>query len=177
MVDDPLFTPIFEYLARVEKPLLMHIGEPLPAGSRSRRASPLRLLQQKTRSGTCAGVRTCRGTPIRWPRGTGWWKSIPRLRVIGAHLGSLNTVWPKSPGVSTATRNFVVDTSARLADLAFQDSPTVRQFILDYPERILFGTDLVITASQAAMTGAERGKRVRAGAPGDEHAYPLLRKR
>ena len=48
--------------------------------------------------------------------------------------------------------NLAVDISARLGDLAFQDSAKVRDFFLAYQDRILFGTDVVMRQRPSTMS-------------------------
>ncbi|MCD6284802.1 MAG: amidohydrolase family protein, partial [Anaerolineae bacterium] len=52
--------------------------------------------------------------------------------------------------------NFAVDTSARLHDLAWQESEAVRQFFIAYQDRILFGTDIVQRQAQSVVSESER---------------------
>jgi predicted TIM-barrel fold metal-dependent hydrolase len=80
----------------------------------------------------------------------------PRLRVIGAHLGSLEYDVAEVARRLDRYPNFAVDISARLDDLAYQDSALVRQFFLDYSDRVLFGTDMVRVQPQSQMTAEER---------------------
>ena len=52
--------------------------------------------------------------------------------------------------------NFAVDISARLVDLAIQDSAKVRDFFIHYQDRLLFGTDVVMGQKPSSMSTAER---------------------
>ena len=70
----------------------------------------------------------------------------PGLRVVGAHLGSLEYDVDEIAKRFDQYPNFVVDISARLTDLALQDTEKVRQFCIEYLDRILWGTDLVAGA-------------------------------
>lgn len=75
----------------------------------------------------------------------------PNFRIIRAHFGNFEfdvnevTAHEQIP-------NFAVDMSARLIDLAIQPSDKVRRFFLHYADRILFGTDVVISKRPSAMT-------------------------
>jgi predicted TIM-barrel fold metal-dependent hydrolase len=51
-----------------------------------------------------------------------------------------------------------VDISARLLDIAIQDSDKVRQFFIDYADRILFGTDVVMRTPLSSMDDATRSQ-------------------
>jgi hypothetical protein len=80
----------------------------------------------------------------------------PRLRAVGAHLGSLEYDVAEVARRLERYPNFAVDTSARLADLACQDGDIVRQFFLHYQDRILFGTDLVQRVPQSSLSDETR---------------------
>jgi hypothetical protein len=70
----------------------------------------------------------------------------PTLRVVVAHLGSLEYDVDEIARRFDQYPNFVVDISARLTDFALQDTDKVRRFCIDYQYRILWGTDLVAGA-------------------------------
>ncbi|MGC9520511.1 MAG: amidohydrolase family protein, partial [Anaerolineae bacterium] len=143
MVDDPLFDPIYEYLASVGKPVLMHIGEPLacwrPLDAHNAHAGyyaahPEWYMGDKPDHPSHAQLIEARDSVLA---------RHPRLRVIGAHLGSLEYDVAEIGRRLDRFANFAVDTSARLGDLARQDPSVVREFFLRYQDRILFGTDIV----------------------------------
>lgn len=142
MMDDPLFDPLYDYLVSVGKPLLVHICEPYErwpegrealAGRQVRGYSPLR--DEETGGGECPG----------------YWAQIqardnvlerhPDLKVVGAHLGSLEHDVTEIAKRLDRYPNFAVDTSARRTCLACQDSAVVRRFMIDYQDRILWGMD------------------------------------
>lgn len=157
MVDDPLFQPIFEHLAALGKPLLMHIGEPLacwqPLDPRNPHygyysKNPRWHMHGRTDLPSHAQLIAARDRVL---------ENHPRLRVIGAHLGSLEHDVREVARRFERFPNFAVDTSARLPDLAFQDAGLVRAFFEKYPDRILFGTDIVCRKPHGQMTPAERG--------------------
>jgi predicted TIM-barrel fold metal-dependent hydrolase len=66
----------------------------------------------------------------------------PDLRVVGAHLGSMETHIDDLADRLERYPNFAVDTSARVRRLVVQPREKVRDFILKYQDRILYGTDL-----------------------------------
>ena len=68
------------------------------------------------------------------------------LRVVEAHLGSLEYDVDEIAKRFDQHPNFVVDISARLTDFALQDTAKVRRFCTEYQDRILWGTDLVTGA-------------------------------
>ena len=155
-VDDALFEPIFAYLTRVGKPLLFHIGEPRACWQPLVPDTPHYGYYSKNPQWHMFG-RT--DFPSHETLIGSWERLLdkhPDLRVIGAHLGSLEYDVAEVARRLDRFPNLAVDISARLGDLVFQDSETVRQFFLAYPDRILFGTDLVRRRSQETMTDDER---------------------
>jgi predicted TIM-barrel fold metal-dependent hydrolase len=83
----------------------------------------------------------------------------PRLRVIGAHLGSLEYDVAEIAARLDAYPNFAVDTSARMKDLAVQDPATVGQFLTAYAGRVLFGTDIVSREPLSEMSEEEQAAK------------------
>ncbi|NLF40778.1 amidohydrolase family protein [bacterium] len=146
MADDPLFTPIFEFLASRGKPLLAHLNEPLARWRDEHGALDPALAGRRTRT-------TYRplGEDERPPGCPGYWRQIeardhllelhPRLRVIGAHLGSLEHDVAEVAARLDRYPNFAVDTSARRGDLACQDPAVVTAFLSNYRDRVLWGMD------------------------------------
>ena len=66
----------------------------------------------------------------------------PKLRVVGAHLGSLEDNLGQLADDFDRYPNFAVDTAARVIHLAVMPKDEVRAFILKYQGRILYGTDM-----------------------------------
>ncbi len=144
MPDDPLFDPILAFIAREGRTLLCHIAEPLecwqplnPDGVHYSYYSAYPEWHMHNRPGFPSHERlmAARDRMI---------EKHPALRVVGAHLGSLE--WDVAEVAKRLARypNFAVDISARLGDLAAQDSDVVRAFVCDYADRVLFGTDIVM---------------------------------
>lgn len=75
----------------------------------------------------------------------------PHLRVVGAHLGSMEADVDQVAATLDRYPNFAIDTGARVAHLTIQPSPKVRAFLIKYQDRVLYGTDI-------AFFGKETGK-------------------
>jgi len=156
MVDDPAFDPIYTYLAREGRTLLMHIGEPLacwqPLDERDPHYAyysthPEWHMYGRAGYPSHAELIAARDHVL---------EKFPELQVVGAHLGSLEYDVHEVAKRLERYPNFVVDTSARTKDLACQDREAVRAFFEAYPDRVLFGTDAVIRDSHRAMSREER---------------------
>lgn len=156
MADDPLFDPVYEYLARTGKPLLAHLGEPLacwqPLGPDNPHDDyysqhPEWYMHSRPEFPSHGMIIAARDRVLQ---------KHPTLRVIGAHLGSLEYDVGEIARRLDAYPNFAVDTSARTYDLSLQDSSKVREFIMAYQDRILFGTDLVQRDLKWSLDGETR---------------------
>jgi predicted TIM-barrel fold metal-dependent hydrolase len=74
----------------------------------------------------------------------------PKMRVVGAHLGS-NSEDLGALAVRLDTYpNFAVDLAASVTTLTQLDTETARQFIVKYQDRILYGSDFPVLDEQAA---------------------------
>ena len=65
----------------------------------------------------------------------------PKLRVVGAHLGSMELDIDEIARHFDRYPNFAVDTAARMEYLMLQPREKVRDFLVKYQDRVLYGTD------------------------------------
>ncbi|MEZ4615355.1 MAG: amidohydrolase family protein [Caldilineaceae bacterium] len=158
MPDDPLLDPIYEHLIAHHWPLLTHIAEPLACwlplsedsphyGYYSR--NPQWHMYNRPEFPAHAVLMAARDNVLA---------KHPQLRMIGAHLGSLEYDVDEVAARLDRYPNFAVDISARLADLAIQNSDKVRNFFINYQDRILFGTDVVMRQAPSDLPEAERSE-------------------
>ncbi len=161
MVDDPLFDPIWEFLTREDRTLLMHIGEPLACwrplvndnphyGYYSK--NPQWHMYNRPEYPSHGTIMAARDRMV---------EKHPKLRIVGAHLASLEFDVAEIAKRLDRFPNFAVDSSARVADLAYQDSDTVRDFFLAYSDRLLFGTDIVQRDMASELSAEERQKQIK----------------
>jgi predicted TIM-barrel fold metal-dependent hydrolase len=80
----------------------------------------------------------------------------PSLRVVGAHLGSLETNVDEVARRLDKYPNFAVDVAARTVYLTLQPREKVRQFLIKYQDRILYGTDLSLSAQGDPSTAKKK---------------------
>ncbi len=141
LVDDPILEPIVRFIEAQGKTLLMHIADPLDGwlpldpssvhyGYYSKNLEWH--LYGRTDMPTHRQLMDARDNVIA---------RHPNLRVVGAHLGSLEHDVNEVARRFDKYPNFAVDVSARLYDLATQDVSLVREFFNNYQDRILFGID------------------------------------
>ena len=158
MVDDPMLDPIFDHIAKRGRTLLTHIAEPLACwqpldennphyGYYSR--NPQWHMYNRPEFPSHERLMDARDHMV---------EKHPDLRVVGAHFGSLEYDVDAVAARLDRYPNFAVDISARLLDIAIQDSDKVRQFFIDYADRILFGTDVVMRTPLSSMDDATRSQ-------------------
>ena len=158
MVDDPLLDPIFAAVAQANRTLLMHIAEPYACwqpltpdnphyGYYSR--NPQWHMYGKSEFPSHERLMAARDHVA---------EKHPDLRVVGAHVGSLEYDTEEVAARFRRYPNFAVDVSARANDLALLDSSKVRRLFLDFPDRILFGTDVVMRKDLSALSDEERAQ-------------------
>ncbi len=143
MPDDPAFGPVLETIARSGRTLLTHLAEPKSSWQPLDPEDP--------------HYRYYRHNPewhmFRHPEGPSWESIIaardrmleahPRLRVIGCHLGSMEHDVAEIAKRLDRYPNFAVDTAARVPNLVKQDPNKVRDFLIRYQDRVLWGTDMI----------------------------------
>ena len=156
MIDDLLFDPIYEYLSSTGRPALMHMGEPLacwqPLDAHNPhagyyRGNPKWYMGDKPDHPSHRDLIDARDRVLA---------RHPHLRVIGAHLGSMEHDVAEVAARLDRYSNFAVDLSARLPDLRLQDRDKVRDFFIGYQDRLLYGTDYVSREPVSGLTDDQR---------------------
>ena len=156
MIDDPLFDPIFSYLAAANRTLLMHIAEPLACWQPLDEHNPHYGYYSRNPEWHMYGKSGVRSHGELIAARDHVIERYPELRIVGAHFGSLEYDVDEVAARLARYPNFAVDISARLGDIAIQDSSKVRQFFIDHQDRILFGTDVVMEQRPSQMAPSER---------------------
>lgn len=80
----------------------------------------------------------------------------PQLRVVGAHLGSLESNLDELGRRFDRYPNFAVDVAARTVYLTLQPREKARQFLMKYQDRILYGTDLAFFVGPDAAAAEKK---------------------
>jgi len=147
MVDDPEFDPIFKYMEKSKIPLLAHIGEPrncwLPedemtdAGDRAYyKDHPQYHMYLHPEMPSYEDQISARDRLL---------ERYPDMIFIGAHLGSLEWNVDELAKRLDKYPNLKVDMAARIGHLKNQsekDWDWVRNFLIQYQDRVLYATDL-----------------------------------
>jgi predicted TIM-barrel fold metal-dependent hydrolase len=140
--DDPAFEPILQDIERHDRTLVAHLAEPDEAWQPPDpnaldysyyEENPTWYMYRKPEAPSKKQILDARDHLLA---------QNPKLRVVGAHLGSMEDDLNALAEHLDRYPNFAVDTAARVPHLVVQPSDKVRAFILKYQDRILYGTDL-----------------------------------
>ncbi|MBM3853938.1 MAG: hypothetical protein FJ399_12415 [Verrucomicrobia bacterium] len=139
--DDPLFDPIYAFIARQGRVLHAHLAEPidawLPLDKNSPHYSyystnPQWHLHGKPEFPSHAAIIAARDRIL---------EKHPTLVVLGAHLGSLEHDLEGIARRLDRYPNFHLEVAARTRNLTRHPSDRVRAFFLRYQDRLLYGVD------------------------------------
>ena len=144
MADDAAFAPIYRDIAAHNRTLIAHLAEPDSCWQAPNPASP-DYSYYKTHPGEYAYAHP------DWPRKAAilaardhLLEQNPNLRVVGAHLGSMETNVDDIARRFDRYPNFAVDMAARVGYFMLQPRDKVRAFLLKYQDRVLYATDVEI---------------------------------
>ena len=141
MPDNPAFEPIYKDIAAHNKTLIAHLAEPDTSWRAPSTAAPdygyFRQHPQwymygKPNAPTKAQILQARDVIL---------KENPNLRVVGAHLGSMESNFKQLAAHLDQYPNFAVDLAARMPYLEMQPRADIIAFITRYQDRLIYGTD------------------------------------
>ena len=144
MADDPAFEPIYQDIAAHRRTLVAHLAEPDSCWQPPNPASPdYEYYKEHPEEYAYAHPEWPSKAAILAARDHLLAKN-PRLRVVGAHLGSMEADVNEMAHRFDRYPNFAVDTAARVPYFMLQPREKVRAFLIKYQDRILYATDLVV---------------------------------
>ncbi|TAM80595.1 MAG: amidohydrolase [Acidobacteria bacterium] len=142
MPDDPAFEPVYQDIAAHGRTVVAHIAEPDSCWQAPNPASP-DYSYYKEHPQEYAYLHP------GWPSKAAILAARdhllaenPKLRVVGAHLGSMEADVDQIAQRFDRYPNFAVDTAARVQYLMMQPREKVRAFLIKYQDRVVYGTDL-----------------------------------
>lgn len=146
MIDDPFFHPLFIYLSENKIPVLTHLGEPKNCWLPIEKMSSERNKAYYSKNPQFhAYLHPEIPTYERQIEARDYLiAKYPNLTLVGAHLGSLEWSYKELAKRLDLYPNFHVDLSSRLGHLQLQsisDYEGVRNFFIQYADRIMYGTD------------------------------------
>ena len=147
LADNPGFEPIYRHIQEHNKTLVAHQAEPDEAWGPPNpngldysyyKENPVWYMYEKPDAPKKQQILDARDHLLA---------TNPKLRVVGAHLGSLEDDLDGLGRRFDRYPNFATDTAARVVHLVVQPSDKVRAFILKYQDRLVYGTDLGVGES------------------------------
>jgi predicted TIM-barrel fold metal-dependent hydrolase len=154
-IDDERFQPIWDFLVEQDIPVVAHIGEPRAAWRALNKGGPHYAYYKNHpkyhfyQNDEVPSWETIMAARDRWL------ENNPDLTVIGAHLGSMAYDVDEIARRLEKYSNFYVDTAERFVDLVYQPSDSVRNFFMQYADRILYGTDTRARIPSSEMSEEE----------------------
>ena len=146
--DDPKFSPIYQDIALKGRTLLAHLAEPdLAWQPLDPKVDPLSAyyienpqwhMLNKPGIPSKQAILKARDQVL---------SQNPHLRVVGVHLGSMESDLDDLGHHLDRFPNFAVDTAARMEYLMYGPTEKVRAFLIKYQDRVIYGTDLDILAT------------------------------
>jgi predicted TIM-barrel fold metal-dependent hydrolase len=152
MADHPRLEPIFQFVQDQNKTLMAHLGEPKNCW--------LPLEEMTVNNDRTYFKENPEYHMFLHPEYPSYEQQVeardnvlakfPEIRFVGAHLGSLE--WDVDELAKRLDRfpNMAVDMAARIGHLQFQsqkDREKVRNFMINYQDRLIYGTDLGISGT------------------------------
>jgi predicted TIM-barrel fold metal-dependent hydrolase len=167
-VDDPKLDPLFEEAGKLGMPVAIHTGDPkafwLPPDEKNERLEELRAHPDWSFYGEA--VPPWGELYAQFERRVA---RHPKTTFIGVHFGN-DPEDPDSVGrMLDKYPNFFIDTAARVPEIGRHDATKMRQLFEKYQDRILFGTDLGVGATQDDMMYGSNGSE--APTLADERRY------
>lgn len=155
MADDPVFDPIYRHITAKHSTVVAHLAEPSSCWEPPNPASLDYGYYKKYPHEYAYLHPEYPSKPAILAARDRMMAKHPQLRVVGAHLGSMETNVNDIAVRLDRYPNFAVDTAARVPYLMLQPRDQVRAFLIKYQDRVLYGTD------QVCMPTDDTGKTLR----------------
>lgn len=148
LADNPRFEPIYEDIQKHDRTLIAHQAEPdeawLPPNLNGLdypyyKENPTWYMYNKPEAPRKQEILDARDHVLAMN---------PKLRVVGAHLGSMEDDLPGLGKRFDRYSNFATDVAARVVHLVVRPRDDVRAFIVKYQDRLVYGTDLEVAPDQ-----------------------------
>jgi predicted TIM-barrel fold metal-dependent hydrolase len=140
--DDPIFEPIYQDIAAHHKTLIAHVADPDTLWQPPNPAAPDYsyymehpewYMYNKPNPASKQAILRARDHIL---------EHNPNLRVVGAHLGSMEADFAEIGRHFDRYPNFAVDLAARMPYVMRQPRARIIAFITRYQDRLIYGTDL-----------------------------------
>ncbi len=156
-IDDPIFEPILRWMEQEGHVLMAHVGEPMGMWRPLGETNAYTIYLKKRPRGHFYGRDDVPSHATIMAARDRVLARHPKLKMIGAHFGSMEYDVAEIAKRFDAYGNFAVDTSGptRIIDLGQQDHEKVRAFFIKYADRIMYGSDRSSRKSQLEMNAEE----------------------
>jgi predicted TIM-barrel fold metal-dependent hydrolase len=141
MPDNPVFEPIFKNIAAHNKTLIAHLADPNTIWEAPNPDSadyeyythhPELYMYTKPGAPSKASILIARDHVL---------EANPKLRIVGAHLGSMEADFHQLAQHLDQYPNFAVDLAARMPYIEMQPRANIIAFITKYQDRLIYATD------------------------------------
>ena len=156
MPDDPAFQPIYADIQAHNKTLVAHVADPntiweapnpAAADYSYYMAHPEWYMYNIPNAPSKESLLRARDRLL---------EKNPNLRVVGAHLGSMEADFSQLGQHLDIYPNFAVDIAARMPYLAMQPRQYLIQFLDKYQDRLIYGTDASFSATDTVPEAIKR---------------------
>lgn len=148
--DNPALSPIYADIAAHNITVIAHLADPDSSWQPPNPASPDYSYYQENPQDYMYGrpnqpskaqIIAARDNIVR---------QNPKLRVVGAHLGSMESDFRQLAQHLDRYPNFTVDLAGRTSYMMLQPRADAIAFILEYQDRLIYGSDLVFVPNEDA---------------------------
>ena len=159
MPDNPVFEPIYKDIAAHNKTLIAHVADPNTIWEPPDPAAPDYSYFMKNPQWYMYGKANAPSKPAILKARDHLLEQNPNLRVVGAHLGSMEADFKQLADHLDRYPNFAVDIAARMPYFLMQPRAQIIAFIEKYQDRLVYGTDNDFEHDDNSETGcAEVGE-------------------
>ena len=154
-IDDHRLEPFWELAAKRGIPVIAHVGDPAVGWSAPRENDPDMAFFLASRDEypylhpEMPQWREIMAARSRWLR------KHATLTVVAAHFGNMADSLNLLAGILDSFPNLYLDTSARTSRLRRQPLGRVREFVLRYQDRILYGSDIHTIGDENSLNSQE----------------------
>ena len=162
LIDDPRFDPIFDFVESEGKTLVNHNGEPkncwLPLSEMTVKGDsnyfsnhPQYHMYLHSEYPSYEKLNAARDRML---------EKHPGMQYVGCHLGSLEWNVDELAGTLDRFPNMSVDMAARISHFKVQEREKVRNFIMQYQDRLLYATDVGIRENDPGGSSLEKAQHI-----------------
>lgn len=144
--DDPALIPIYRDIAQHNRTLVAHVADPDSAWQPPNPASPDYSYYKEHPEWYMYGKSDRPSKQQILLARDHIMDQVPNLRLVGAHLGSMEADLDQLAQHLDHYPHFAVDMAARMPYFALQPRDRMIAFILKYQDRLIYGTDLAFSA-------------------------------